>query len=391
MARDRFFSTGIGLLVLATCLVSNTVPALATSKIVVDDDRVQCPQAGFTTIQSAIDSLGANPTGTITVCAGSYKESITIALATKLKLIGKPGAVIIPEFIPNNSTVVSIQFSTDFTMRGFTIDGLGNDGTADNGDAVALEFFHSSGTIQDNTIRNWHTLNFATTANGLNAIHLINGQGESVKVLNNTITQFQTTAILAEGLSTLKIAKNDITTTSTPANTATGIAIRATGSGSPVGTVTGNSLTSDSFPGGFGSIGIRVDETGHFIVAHNTLSHWDFGMYLPSFCTVTPHADSNRITDNTIKDVSIGIEVESFGVSCDAFADNDRISSNKITNTVLGDTGIFIRARGISAHGSAQNELVTGNTITHFSDPLSHTAEANGAISGVFDPDRIVP
>jgi pectin methylesterase-like acyl-CoA thioesterase len=89
MARDRFFSTGIGLLILATGLVSSTTAA--ASKIVVDDDREQCPQAEFTTIQSAIDSLGANPTGTITVCAGSYKESITVALPTKLKLIGKPG------------------------------------------------------------------------------------------------------------------------------------------------------------------------------------------------------------------------------------------------------------------------------------------------------------
>jgi pectin methylesterase-like acyl-CoA thioesterase len=79
MACDRFFSTRIGLLILAaTGLVSSTTPALAASKIVVDDDRVQCPQAEFTTIQSAIDSLGANPTGTITVCAGSYKESITV-------------------------------------------------------------------------------------------------------------------------------------------------------------------------------------------------------------------------------------------------------------------------------------------------------------------------
>src|SRR5262249_57279458 len=105
---------------------------------------------------------------------GSYKESITVALANKLKLIGKKGAVIIPEFIPNDSTVVSIQFSTDVTMRGFTIDGLGNDGTADNGNAVALEFFHSSGTIEDNTIQNWHTLVYATAAVGLNAIHLLN-------------------------------------------------------------------------------------------------------------------------------------------------------------------------------------------------------------------------
>ena len=215
MTRRGSFSTGARLLILASALTSLATSAQA-AKLVVDDDRVECPQAGFTTIQSAIDSLGSDATGTIMVCPGSYKESITVAVAHKLKLIGKRGAVIVPEFIPNNSTVISVQFSTDFTIRGFTIDGLGNDGTADNGAAVALEFVHSSGTIQNNTIQNWHTLDFATPANGLNAIHLINGDGEAVKVVNNTITQFQTTAILAEGASTLKISGNDITTRSNP-------------------------------------------------------------------------------------------------------------------------------------------------------------------------------
>jgi hypothetical protein len=119
--------------------------------------------------------------------------------------------------------------------------------------------------------------------------------------------------------------------------------------------------------------------------------HWDFGMYLPSFCTFTPHADDDRITGNTIQEASIGIEVESFGFSCDSSTDGYRNTGNKHTTAVLGDTGIFIRARGLDAHGSAQNELVTGNTITDFGDPVSHTAEANGIISGVFDPNHIVP
>jgi len=390
MARRGSFSTGARLLILATALTSIATPARA-AKLVVDDDRVECPQAGFTTIQSAIDSLGSDATGTIMVCPGSYRESITVAVAHKLKLTGKRGAVIVPEFIPNNSTVISVQFSTDFTIRGFTIDGLGNDGTADNGAAVALEFVHSSGTIQNDTIQNWHTLDFATPANGLNAIHLINGDGESVKVVNNTITQFQTTAILAEGASTLKISGNDITTPSTPANTATGIFVRSTASGPPSGSITSNTLTSDSFPGGASSIGIRVEESGNFLISHNRLTHWDFGMYLPSFCTFSPHADDDRISGNTIKETSIGLEVESFGFSCDSFADGYRITGNTITNSVAGDTGIFIRARGLSAQGSAQNEVVTGNSITHFSDPVSHTAEANGIISGVFDPNHGVP
>jgi len=387
MALRGSVSTGVRLLIL---LASMVTPAQAASKLVVDDDRRQCPQAGFTTIQSAIDSLGSNATGTITVCAGTYTESITVAVAHELKLVGKRGAVIIPEFIPNHSTLISVQFSTDVTIKGFTIDGLGNDGTTDAGDAVALEFLHSSGTIQNNTIRNWHTLNFAATANGLNAIHLINGQGESVNVIDNTITDFQTNAILAEGSSTLKISGNDITTQSTPANTATGIFVQSTGSGAPSGSITSNTLSSDSFPGGSSSIGIRMSESGNFLISHNKLTHWDFGMYLPSFWTSTPHADDDRITSNTIKEASIGIEVESFGVSCDAFADGYRITGNRITNSAaLGDTAIFIRARGTNAQGSAQNELVTGNTIVNFSDPVSHTAEFNGVISGVFEPNRI--
>ena len=268
MALRGSVSTGVRLLIL---LASMVTPAQAASKLVVDDDRRQCPQAGFTTIQSAIDSLGSNATGTITVCAGTYTESITVAVAHELKLVGKRGAVIIPEFTPNHSTLISVQFSTDVTIKGFTIDGLGNDGTADAGGAVALEFLHSSGTIQNNTIRNWHTLNFAATANGLNAIHLINGQGESVNVIDNTITDFQTNAILAEGSSTLKISGNDITTRSTPANTATGIFVQSTGSGAPSGSITSNTLSSDSFPGGSSSIGIRMSESGNFLISHNKL------------------------------------------------------------------------------------------------------------------------
>ena len=134
-----------------------------------------------------------------------------------------------------------------------------------------------------------------------------------------------------------------------------------------------------------------MSESGNFLISHNRLTHWDFGMYLPSFCTFSSHVDDDRISGNTIKETSIGLEVESFGFSCDSFADGYRITGNTLTKSVAGDTGIFIRARGLSAQGSAQNEVVTGNSITHFSDPVSHTAEANGIISGVFDPNHVVP
>jgi len=40
--------------------------------LLVDDDKVQCPTAGFTTIQAAVDAAPAG--ATIRVCAGTYTE-----------------------------------------------------------------------------------------------------------------------------------------------------------------------------------------------------------------------------------------------------------------------------------------------------------------------------
>src|SRR5689334_22812573 len=51
-------------------------PALASaSTYTVDDDRTQCPSAGFTSIQAAVDQ--AAPWDTIIVCDGLYQEQST--------------------------------------------------------------------------------------------------------------------------------------------------------------------------------------------------------------------------------------------------------------------------------------------------------------------------
>src|SRR5262249_5504730 len=50
MARRGSFLTGARLLILASALTSLATSAQA-ARLVVDDDRVECPQAGFTTIQ----------------------------------------------------------------------------------------------------------------------------------------------------------------------------------------------------------------------------------------------------------------------------------------------------------------------------------------------------
>jgi hypothetical protein len=58
--------------------------ALADRPLVVDDDRVQCRNAQYTTIQAAVNAAG--PGDRIDVCAGTYAEQVVIATAAKNNL-----------------------------------------------------------------------------------------------------------------------------------------------------------------------------------------------------------------------------------------------------------------------------------------------------------------
>lgn len=50
--------------------------------LVVDDDLVECPSAGFTSIQDAVDA--AQPGDTITVCSGTYAENVAVTETVRL-------------------------------------------------------------------------------------------------------------------------------------------------------------------------------------------------------------------------------------------------------------------------------------------------------------------
>src|SRR5258706_2425867 len=52
------------------------IPAIGGQQLVVDDDKVQCPNAGFTKIQDAVDA--ATPRAMIRVCKGNYGAQMAI-------------------------------------------------------------------------------------------------------------------------------------------------------------------------------------------------------------------------------------------------------------------------------------------------------------------------
>ncbi len=166
-----------------------TAAALA-STYTVDDDKQQCPNAGFTSIQAAVNQ--AAPRDTIVVCAGTYRESSTpvssaaspaqpgshngLTITKPLNIVGagadrviiEPAASAgislagtdsngraVPYLRDGGGNVVTISRqslgSTDADENGVNISGV----TIESPNAYAeadLAFFNTSGTISNSVI-----------------------------------------------------------------------------------------------------------------------------------------------------------------------------------------------------------------------------------------------
>lgn len=386
----KLISCVTSLLVLAVTLASNASPAQAAASITVGYDHTQCPSATFTNIQSAINSLGSTPTGTITICAGTYgTDGLNVRYAHNLKLIGKPGAVITQITVPYNGVMLNVFNSTNVTVQGLTFDGQGEIAALPT--VTALQFQESSGTIQKNSVTNWHVSNYATAE--IYSIHVINSLGESVKVLNNTITVHQSRGIQIEGNTKVTVSGNTITPSSDSSNSSIGIYVLPIGSAAPKGTISKNTIVGYEMPGSSINSGIWIVEAGHLTISGNTLNHLVFGIEIFSSCLYGADASKNKITGNKLNEVLTGIQVEANAFnSCDAHLDNYSVTGNKIIDTVAqGAGGIVFSAQGSTSHGYVLNETVKGNTITHFNIPVFPTSYANGTVSGKFLPNKINP
>src|SRR5919202_2721701 len=95
-------------------------PASAGERVV-DDDHVQCPDAQFTSIEAAVQS--AAPGDTVQVCAGTYRETVTID-KPGLKVYSTPrqAAVIqAPAIIPTATGAIVDITAPDVSLQRFTI------------------------------------------------------------------------------------------------------------------------------------------------------------------------------------------------------------------------------------------------------------------------------
>src|SRR5260370_9794193 len=126
------------------------IPAIGGQQLVVDDDKVHCPNAGFTKIQDAVDA--ATPGAVIRVCKGNYGEQV--AIHKPLTIAADSGAVLMPGTMQQNTTslldgtplaaAIVLPGTTAVNIQGLIVDRANNGATQCAPPLFAIGFKHTS-------------------------------------------------------------------------------------------------------------------------------------------------------------------------------------------------------------------------------------------------------
>ena len=193
--------------VAAAILALQAAPAAGqqATTLVVDDDKVQCTDAGYTSIQEAVDA--ANPDTLIKVCAGTYEEQVTFG-ADKDDIIldgaGRDSTTITTPDDLTSGDLVSVNGATDVTVRDFLISGpFPLAGCADEAQGVRV-YGGGSAIIANNRITEIRSENpdLRGCQNGIAVVYgdYDPGTGATTSgtgtVLNNVIDRYQKGGII---------------------------------------------------------------------------------------------------------------------------------------------------------------------------------------------------
>lgn len=328
-------------------------PTTATSqmRLVVDDDKVQCPNAGFTRIQDAVNA--ASPGATIRVCQGAYAEQVSIN--KPLAIEADSGAVLMPSAMQQNATsfvsakalasAIVVTDANGVTIRGLVVDGANAGITACSPDLLGITFQNSSGSIERVTVRNFRlSANLAGCQSGT-GIFVQSGVGmmSQVTINHSTVHDFQKNGITANEVGTdVSIDENVVTgvgpTTGAAQN---GIQI-GFGAG---GSITGNTVTnnvwspcSDANTCVAVATNILVTQSDGITVSGNTVGINQVGILIDGN---QAQVEQNQTFSSSVFD---GISVT---------GNQSMVRANLVFNA--SEAGIFV---------SGNNNVIERNTIT---------------------------
>ena len=207
--------------VLVSALVSpaSAMPARG-AQLVVDDDKVECPHAGFTHIQDAIDA--ASPGDAIHICKGIYIEQVTIR--KPLDIDADNGAILMPSAMRANTislfdaapiaTALLVADTPGVSISGLTVDGVNNGVSQCAPDLIGILFQNASGELNRVAVRNFKltaSLNGCQSGTGI-FVQSGNGGVSKVEIDRCTVHDFQKNGITADEKGTVATIRRNVVT-----------------------------------------------------------------------------------------------------------------------------------------------------------------------------------
>jgi nitrous oxidase accessory protein NosD len=367
----------ISLLVFLLLSVSLAIPHIAATQdsdskpdLLVDDDKVQCPSATFTSIQDAINA--ANPGSVIRVCPGTYGEQLSINKS--LTIEGDNGAVVLPSSMVANTTgssgtpiaaAILVKNAANVGIEGLIVDTANNGITECSPDLIGILYQNSTGSIKHNAVRNTKlsiSLNGCQSGDAI-VVQSLGGGSSKVSINDNSIHDYQKNGITGNESGTeVAITKNVVT--------GLGPTIGAAQNGIQIGfgakgeiqrnTVTDNvwspcvSLANCAF----NATGVLVFQSDDVHVEHNSVATNQVGVFAGG---QNAKIESNNIANSL---VLVGIDLA---------GDSNVASRNEVTNS--GQAAILIEGNNNSVQSNDITEALIG--ILKLSGTVGNTHSGN--------------
>ena len=372
-------------------LVSISIPRISAAQdrdrkpdLIVDDDKVQCPTATFTSIQEAIKA--ASPGSLIRVCPGTYLEQLSIDKS--LNIEGDNGAVVLPNKMVVNTTgssgtpiaaAIFVKEAADVEIEGLIVDTANSGITECTPNLIGILYQNSSGSIKHNAVRN---TKLAVSLNGCQSgdaivVQSLGGETSKVSVDDNSVHDYQKNGITGNELGTEVTISNNVVTGLGPTTGAAqnGIQIGFGAKGGVMrNTVTDNvwspcvSLENCSF----NATGILIFQSNDVHVEHNSVATNQLGIYAGG--------QHDEIEFNSISNslVLVGIDLAS---------DNNLVSRNDVTNS--GQAGILIEGNNNKVQGNDITEAPIG--VLKLSGTVGNTQSGNSFFETLIPAQDPVP
>jgi len=373
-------------------------PVIGADKpqLVVDDDKVECPNATFSRIQDAVDA--ASPGASIRVCKGNYAEQV--AIHKPLTIAADSGAVLMPGTMQPNTTslldgspfatAILVADTTDVSIEGLIVDGVNNGVPQCSPRLFGIAFQNASGEVSHVAIRNFKLgTGLGGCQSGTGILVQSGGGGSSnVEIEKSSIHDFQKNGITANEVGTRVSVQGNVVTGIGPTSGAAqnGIQI-GFGAGGAISknTVTNNLRSPCTAVGTCSDVAtnILVTQSDGVEVTDNDVGISQVGIFL--------HGNEGLVAQNKTFASSVfdGIRLE---------GDGNRVRHNQVfngaqagiflagNNNVVEHNKITEAAVGILKETGSLGNLIRFNQV--FDTPVAVQDPVSPGLASVISPER---